>query len=244
MLYQRAVSRATAFPFPSCQKVWAHRGYAPDGGENSLQSVRGAFGRGAAGVEIDILFDLVLDDFVVSHDLPAARHSSKALKLEAVLAESNGVGYFWLDAKNLRKLSPIAARRATRRLASLIEHYRLQERAFVESSNALYLSWLANQGVYTSLTVSPNDRKYSRPLYRLQAAVTKLGYALVGSGAISMDVARYTPTTAATFGKAAVLLSTVNDRRVLANLSEIPQVKVILTDGDDYKISACAEPTS
>ena len=69
-LYQCAASEAPEFPFPTCKKVWGHRGFAAAGGENSLRSVQTAFNRGAKGVEIDILFDRELNDFVVSHDRP------------------------------------------------------------------------------------------------------------------------------------------------------------------------------
>ena len=241
LLYRRAAARAPAFPFPACQKVWAHRGWAPAGGENSLQSVQGAFERGAAGVEIDILFDHELQDFVVSHDRPFTLFNGKPLRLETVLSRhTHGSGFFWLDAKDLRKLSPLAARKATQRLAALIQHYGLGERALVESGNPLYLSWLASRGVHTSYAVSPNDRRYAAPVYRLHAAVTKLGYALAGASAISMDISRYTPVAAATFDKAAVLLSTVNDPGTLLRLSGVPEVKVILSDHDHFELSACA----
>ena len=239
VLYQRAAARGSAFPFSSCLKVWGHRGYAATGGENSLKSVQSAFTRGAAGVEIDILFDRELDDFVVGHDRPYTLFDGKPLMLETVLSQHTGAGAFWLDAKDLRKLSPMAAHRATQRLATHIQRYELTERAFVESSNALYLSWLADQGIHTSFAISPNDQKYSVPVYKLHAAITKLAYVFAGAGAISMSASRYTPVTAATFGKVAVLLSTVNDTGALQHLSEMPEVKVILSDDDHYKITAC-----
>ncbi|XAH25007.1 glycerophosphodiester phosphodiesterase [Xylophilus sp. GW821-FHT01B05] len=242
VLYQRAAAQARAFPFSGCQKVWGHRGYAATGGENSLQGVQEAFRRGAAGVEIDILFDRELDDFVVSHDRPYTLFGGHPLRLESVLSQYTGTGFFWLDAKDLRRLSPMAAHKATQRLAALIRRYQLTERAFVESSNALYVSWLAGQGIHTSYAVSPNDQKYSAPLYQLNAALMKLAYAFSGADAISMDVSRYTPVTAASFGGAAVLLSTVNDADALQHLSAIPEVKVILSDDDHYAISACTRP--
>lgn len=238
-LYRRAAAQAPAFPFPACQKVWAHRGHAASGGENSLRAVQQAFARGAAGVEIDILFDRELDDFVVSHDRPYTLFDGRPLRLESVLSAYAGAGFFWLDAKDLRKLPPLAARRATRRLAALIESHGLKEKAFVESSHALYLSWLADRGIRSSLTVSPNDRKYGAPVYRLHAAITKLAYVYAGATAISMDVARYTPVTAAAFRGAPVLLSTVNDADALRRLSAMPEVKVILSDDDHYALGAC-----
>lgn len=239
VLYRCAITQAPAFPFSACQKIWGHRGYAATGGENSLPSVQAAFGRGAAGVEIDILFDRELNDFVVSHDRPYTLFYGKPLKLESVLAQYAGTGFFWLDAKDLRKLSPMTAHKATQRLAALIQRYQLTERAFVESSNPLYLAWLADQDIHTSYAVSPNSEQYSAPVYKLHTAVMKLAYTFGEVSAISMDASRYTPVTAATFGKAAVLLSTVNDTGALQRLSAIPEVKVILSDDDHYAMTAC-----
>ncbi len=241
LLYRQAAARASAFVFASCQKAWAHRGHAATGGENSLRAVAEAFRRGAAGVEIDVLFDPELDDFVVSHDRPYTLFDGRPLRLEAVLSSAPRNGLFWLDAKDLRKLSPWTAHQATHRLSALLERYGLTERAFVESSQPLYLSWLADQGVHTSYAISPNDRKYGAPLYRLHAAFMKLAYAFVGADAFSMNAARYTPVTAATFGEAAILLSTVNDAGLLRHLSALPEVKAILTDEDHYAVTACAD---
>ncbi|MDM0022092.1 glycerophosphodiester phosphodiesterase [Variovorax saccharolyticus] len=240
-LYQRAIAQAPAFPFSACHKVWAHRGHAETGRENSLQSVKGAFERGAVGVELDILFDRELNDFLVSHDRPYALFDGNPLKLESVLSQYSASGFFWLDAKDLRKLSPPTAYKAAQRLSTIIQRHQLAERALVESSDPLSLHWLARQGVYTSLAVSPNDQKYSATVYKLNTALMKLAYAFAGAGAISMNAARYTPVTAATFGQVAVLLSTVNDPKALKLLSGIAEVKVILSDDDQYAITACTD---
>ena len=239
LLYRHAITKAPAFPFPACQKVWAHRGYVGNGDENSLRSVQAAFARGAVGVEIDILYDHELGDFVVSHDYPYTLFDGKPLMLETVLQQYGSAGFFWLDAKDLRKLSPLTAHRATQRLADLVHRYQLSERALVESRSALYLAWLADKGVYTSYLISPNDQKYSAMVYRLNTSLMKLGYALGGLGAISMNDYRYTPTTAAAFGNVAVLLSTVNDAQALKRWSAHPEVKVILSDEDHFALDAC-----
>lgn len=238
-LYQRAIAQAPAFPFPACQKVWAHRGYVGDGDENSLRSVQAAFQRGAVGVEIDILYDHALGDFVVSHDAPYTLFDGKPLLLETVLQHYGAAGFFWLDAKDLRKLSPWTARKATARLAALIEKYQLQQRALVESRSALYLAWLANKGVYTSYLISPNDQKYSALVFKLNARLMKLGYALGGLGALSTNDFRYSETVAATFAPAPFLLSTVNNAQALQQWSARPEVKVILSDDDHFALSAC-----
>lgn len=238
--YKRAVMQRHAFPFPSCKKVWAHRGYAATGGENSLQSIAEAYRRGAVGVEIDVLYDRELDDFVVSHDRPYTLFDGQPLLLESVLSLHSRSGFFWLDAKNLRSLSPLTAHRAIRRLATLIRRYQLTERAFVESSHPVYLSWLVDRGIHTSYAISPGDRRRNPPLYELHVAIMKLTYVSVGADAISMNAARYTPGTSTTFDRTPILLSTINDAILLRHLSAIPKMKVILSDEDHYAISSCS----
>lgn len=241
VFYANAVARAPVLPFPACRKVWAHRGHAATGGANSLQSVEGAFARGAAGVEIDILFDHATADFVVSHARPYTLFGGKPLRLETVLSQHAGAGFFWLDAKDLRSLSPAAALEATQRLFELLRRHGLMRRALVESSNPLYVSWLAARGVPTSLSVSPNDQKYSAPVVGLHIAAIKLAYAFSGAGAISMTASRYTPGIALGFRGAPVLLSTVNDPVLLRHFAADPSVKVILSDDDHYSLASCAE---
>ena len=81
-LFRQAVAKSPAFPFSACQKVWGHRGLVGSGDENSLRSVGAAFAHGAVGVEIDVLYDAALDDFVVSHDRPYTLYDGKPLHLE------------------------------------------------------------------------------------------------------------------------------------------------------------------
>lgn len=205
-----------------------------------MRGVREAFRRGAKGVEIDIIFDSNLGDFVVSHHSPYVLFDKKPLMLRTVLSEFQGRGLFWLDAKNLGKLAPSTAYGATKLLSDMLKMYRLADRSFVESSNPLYLSWLASRDIYTSLAVHLDERKYGKLAYLLNVAAMKLAYVYVGSGAVSMGHSRYTPTTAAAFEGAPVLLSTVNDPEALQRLSTDTNVKVLLSDDDHYYIDACA----
>lgn len=238
-LFRHAVAHSPAFPFPACQKVWAHRGFVGDGDENSLRSVDAAFARGAVGVELDILYDTTLDDFVVSHDRPYTLFAGKPLLLQTMLQEYGHAGFFWLDAKDLRKLSPWTARKATDRLATLIRQYQLEQRALVESRSALYLAWLANKGIYTSYLISPNAKDYGPVIFALNSRLMKLGYALGHLGALSTNDFRYTPAVADSFTGAPFLLSTVNDAAALQQLATMPAVKVILSDDDHFALNNC-----
>lgn len=238
-LFERTLANAPVFSFPDCSKVWAHRGYAGVERENTLASVQAGFDLGAAGVEVDVLYDRKRGNFVVAHDETDPRIEGQPLLLSSLFEHNRARGFLWLDAKNLRKLSPWTAHEATRRLSRLIEQYDLTHRVIVESGNPLYLSWLARRGVYTSYMVSPNERRYGRFTLRFIAAIDRLGYAMIGGGAISMDASRYTQAVASEFAQAPILLSTVNDKSELRRLSSNVSVKVILTDEQHFAIHAC-----
>ena len=237
-----AVAARASFPFAGCSKVWAHRGYVLGGApENSIASVQAAFALGAAGVEVDILYDRHDERFYVSHDHPYQTFDGQPLTLAALLAATGDAGHFWLDAKNLENLAPWHAKRAVSQLAALLDQHGLRERAFVESRHPVYLSWVAAAGLHTSLMVSPNERKYSPAVYAANVYLMKWAYSLGPFGAISMTHSRYTPRTASLFGeRVPVLLSTVNDDDRLAALQADPRVRVILTDNNRFASAACA----
>lgn len=238
--YAAAVSKAD-FMFDGCHKAWAHRGHTAEAVENTLASVQAAFGRQASGVEVDILYDVPGDQFIVSHDRPYQRTGGELLTLDALLQEMGDQGYFWLDAKDLGKLMPWDARRAVARLAATISQHQLQDRVLVESRNPLYLSWLSARGIHTSFMISPNDKKYSPLVFRANLYAMKWAYTLGPFSAFSMSDRRFTPATRQALGdQVPVLLSIVVDRREFDDLAKSPQVKVILTDNLFYDVDTCA----
>lgn len=239
--YQQAVADAR-FIDTGCYKVWAHRGLFADAQENSIASVLAAFAKGAGGVEVDILYDVAQETFYVSHDRPYQLHDGNPLTLDALLAQTAHFGMFWLDAKDLEELAPWQARRAVGLLEQLLQRHELQERAFVESRNPLYLAWLAERGIHTSFLVSPNEKKYRESVYLANLYIMKLAYTLGPFGALSMNDSRYSVRTAAFFGdQVPVLLSTVNARPALIELVQNPRVRIVLSDEPHYDISACTK---
>ena len=244
--YQEAVAARPSLPFNACHKGWAHRGLVnAEAGirENTVASVRNAFDSGAAGVEVDILYDRDLGRFFVSHDRPYQVGAAGApLELRTLLEQNGGRGYFWLDAKDLRELAPWVASEAVARLAALIRELDLQNRVFVESRNALYLSWLAEQGIHTSLMISPNERKYSAMVFQANLYLAKLAYTWGPFSALSMNDYRYTEGVARGLGQQVpVLVSTVNDRAAFLRYADTPAIAVVLTDLDYFDYRSCED---
>lgn len=244
--YREAVTARPPLPFNACHKGWGHRGLVnAEAGirENTVASVRNAFDSGAAGVEVDILYDQESARFFVSHDRPyQTDETGERLELRALLEKTGSHGYFWLDAKDLRELAPWVASDAVARLAALIEELNLQDRVFVESRHALYLSWLAEQGIHTSLMISPNERKYSPVVFQANLYLAKLAYTWGPFSALSMNDYRYTEGVASGLGQQVpVLVSTVNDRAAFQHYADMPAIAVVLTDRDYFDYRSCGE---
>lgn len=225
-----------------CKKVWGHRGYTNGAHENTLESVRNAFGHGAAGVEVDILYDVATDRFYVSHDRPYQRVDDKLLTLDELFNHTSSLGKFWLDAKDLEDLLPWHAKKATARLVLLLEKHHLKDRAFVESRNPWYLAWLRDKGVYTSLMISPNEEKYADWIYYPNITLMKFAYSVASLHALSMSDSRYLPKTIRAFNGAPVLLSTVNEFDDIKRLSQDSNVRIILSDKNYFSYDSCSSP--
>ena len=236
--YARAVERANEVEV-GCGKPWAHRGFTGKARENSIESVQAAFARGACGVEVDILYDRQDRRFYVAHGRPYPLFDGQPLALAALLEATGHLGHFWLDAKDLKKLPPWHARDAVAELVQLVEAHGLRERVLVESAQPVYLGWLAAAGLHTSLLVSPTEHKYPEPVYLANIHAIKWMYYRYGPfSALSMNFSRFTPRTEALLGdEVPLLLSTVNDRALLARLVADPQVEVVLTDRSYYDVS-------
>ncbi|WP_295802021.1 glycerophosphodiester phosphodiesterase [uncultured Microbulbifer sp.] len=242
--YREAVAGRPQLPGNVCRKGWGHRGLVNEDAnirENTVASVRNAFTAGAAGVEVDILYDRESGRFIVSHDRPYQRdEDGEPLDLRSLFEQVGSGGYFWLDAKDLRELAPWVASDAVAQLAGLIRELGMRERVFVESRHALYLSWLAEQGIHTSLMISPNEHKYSRGVFRANLYLAKLAYTWGPFSAFSMNDYRYTAGVAEELGvQVPVLVSTVNDRAAFQRFADSPAIAVVLTDRPFFDYRGC-----
>jgi len=227
--------------YSDCLKVWAHRGFFKEGlEENSIESITKAFDLGAAGTELDVFYDLNLDEYIVSHDYPYNLKKGRILKLKDVLKKVGKRGYFWLDFKNLEVLSKENAQKATLRMLDLLEKFKLTGKAIVESKNPINLSIVSRSGLHTSYWVTPetsteeNFFKFWHDIYKI-----KLFFIYGNFSALSMNHYRFSEDIERRFANIPVHLFTVNDKKRVKELVRKKNVKVILTDEEQFYLEKC-----
>lgn len=222
-----------------CFKVWAHRGYFNGYTQNSIASFTKAFDLGAKGTELDIFYDLITDDYIVSHDYPYNLKNGRILRLEEVFRTVGERGYFWLDFKNLRFLSRDNTEKAVARLHRLLAQFRLNEKVIVESSDPGNLSIVSKSGLYTSYWITPKEK---HPVaFWGQVYKYKIAYILGRFSAISMSYKLYGEKTGRVFSRVPVLLFTVNDKEILTALIKEENVRIVLTDKNHYLLESCVK---
>jgi len=224
--------------YSDCLKVWAHRGYSKESPENSLESYKKAFELGAKGVEMDIFFDLDLQDFIVSHDYPYKLENGKFLRLEDVFTNIGGLGYFWLDFKNLNSMSANNASIAVTKMYNLLQQNNLLKKVIIESTDPVNLSRFSKAGLYTSYWIYPDS---NRSLFHFWVTIYKykLNYLLGEFSALSMDKDYYNTKIEKIFSHIPIHLFTVNDNKLLMTLTRKQNVKIILSDENFYSINSC-----
>ncbi len=229
--FERKVSKVQAFPV-SCLEGWAHRGYVNlEQGieENSMASYEKAIELGAAGIEMDVLYDVELDDFIVSHGKPYhTQADGSLLHLKQALQNLPEI-HVWLDAKNLSGLWPWQASKATKRLAKILHESQRAPFVLVESRHPIYLSQLAEQGIHTTLMISPNPNKDPISMWPM-IIISKLYFLMGDFNGISTGFLRYTGAVQESFQAVPAYLSTINDMQTIEKFKQQPQVKVFLTD--------------
>ena len=136
--------------YNDCRKIWTARGLYGNGvDQNSIQSIAAAFSEGATGVEVDVFYDIGIQDYIVSHSYPYSKKQGKILPL-ADLFEATGDGhYFWLDFKKLRHLSEQQVQDAIQRLFAISKKNNLHERIYVEGEAPVNISRYREAGFHT-----------------------------------------------------------------------------------------------
>ena len=151
--------------YASCHKVWSARGlYTTHSEQNSIVSIQRAFTEGALGVEVDLYYDVKMDRFIISHDKPVedkegnlvyAEKNGKLLTLDVLLQAVGKGHYFWLDYKNLDKLSVQESEYAIKRLLHITSRGVLRKSLYIEGSNPFRLSMYTDAGFKTILGIHP-----------------------------------------------------------------------------------------
>ena len=148
--------QAFADAYDDCHKVWTARGLYGDGvDQNSIESIAEAFAEGAMGVEVDIHYDVDLQDYIVSHDYPYNKKNGKILPLSDLFDATGDGHYFWLDFKKLRRLSHEQALQAVDRLKAISQRNNLHQRIYVEGENPTNLALFRKAGFHTIFDTHP-----------------------------------------------------------------------------------------
>ena len=151
--------------YNSEHKIWAARGlYKTRAEQNSITAINRAFDSGALGIEVDFSYDVEMDLFIVSHDHPILGADEKLiyttkdgelLTLEKLFVKTGKAHYFWLDYKNLDKLSDAQTHKAITRLDEISKFDSIKERLYIEGSNPLKISLYTDAGFKTILGIHP-----------------------------------------------------------------------------------------
>ncbi len=227
--------------YTDCRKVWGHRGHPEPGiPENTLASFRNAFDLGAPGVEMDVFYLRETGRFLVGRK--RAEAGGHPLDLEQVFAQLGHRGRFWIDLKTVRNMTPQEARETAARLKALAERYHVEKRIIVESEHPENLRYFAQAGLHTSYWIFNVDREdLPQTTWEWVQALTEIqqNYVRGGFSAISMDYHYYRPIVARFLWGARIHLFTVNDEALLRHYVARDEVRIILTDGNYFHITAC-----
>jgi len=151
--------------YNSKDKIWIARGlYNNRDEEDSVTSTKRAFDKGATGVEIDFYYDTKMDKFIVDHDKPKKdkdgnliylKKDGKLLTLEELFLKTGKGHYFYLDYKNLDRITFDQTKKAIERLEKITKFDNIKQRVYIEGSNPFKVEQYTNAGFKTLLGIHP-----------------------------------------------------------------------------------------
>ncbi len=240
--------------YNSCNKIWSSRGvYNTKSEQNSLKSFRKAFDLGANGIEVDFYYDVEMDRFIVSHSKPKRLENGtlqyslkdgKLLTLEEVFNKVGEDKYFWLDYKNLDRISSEQTLKAISRLKHISKIHNIKNRLYIEGSNPIKLSSYTKAGFFTILGIHPLPLSH---FFRAASVdLYKIAYGFFDISAIAMPYGTIVDSiyTKKTFDNIPVFLFHVPDNKVLiSKLLADRRIKVMLVGRDlsinRFKLTDC-----
>jgi glycerophosphoryl diester phosphodiesterase len=151
--------------YNNCHKIWSARGiYNQKSEQNSIKSFTKAIDAGYIGFEIDFYYDTHMNKFIVSHDKPKKDKNSqlhytlkdgKLLTLQDMFEKVGENHYFWLDYKNLDRLSATETQQAIKRLNTISKIHNIKDRLYIEGCTPWHLSDYTKAGFKTLLSFHP-----------------------------------------------------------------------------------------
>jgi hypothetical protein len=238
--------------YNDCHKIWAARGLVvegpnitPDGTQNSIESIRLAFAKGAMGSEVDHYYDVNKKEFIVSHDRPYNLKKGGLLTLEELFSETGEDGYFWLDFKKLRHLNEHEIKTAVQRLDAIAPGD-LRKRIYVEGEDPVNLSFFRRAGFNTIMDTHPlSDKNPFAPMViNLYKALFYFGdFAVMAMNYGEINNPIYGSNTQQLMSNIPVFIYHVaDDSELLADLLGLASVRVVLMQNHSlnrYGVGAC-----
>ena len=212
--------------------VWSHRGLTKDSNfeQNSIESIKNAIKHDAKGVELDVYFDKNTSDFIVSHDYPYQKPNGKILFLDSVFKQFSNINY-WLDFKNLNKISPKKIHSSIEKLESLIEKSKIPKKnILIESTSLKKLKLYTQNNFRTSLWIIPTDNTKQHFTNLKYFIYYNLGY----FSSISLEYKSYNQIEILN-SLIPINLWTINDPEIIEKFISENHVKIILSDLNYYK---------
>ena len=221
--------------YTDCHKLWFHH-------RDALDQTIAAFDVGAPGIEIDIRYDVARREYYIGrYDTPNPP-PDKRTTLDQVFNAVGGRGYFWLDTKTIRYLTPAQAQQAAQDMHDLLARHGVLSHAIIESDRPENLVYFSRLGLYTSYWIfNIDETAFPHTLLGQYLALMRIkrNYIRGGFAAISLDHRFYTPFVAWMLRGARIHLFTINDPETLETLVHRPEVKVVLTDTPRFDITDC-----
>ncbi len=246
--------------YSNCHKIWAARGlYETREEQNTVIAMNRAFSLGAHGAEVDFHYDVGMNRFIISHDHPKKGNNGKLIytkkegslfTLEEFLKAVGKGHYFWLDYKNLDKLSVEQTKVAIARLLEITNFDSIAQRLYIEGSNPLLISMYTDAGFKTILGIHP------LPGSNLFSSIVingyKIAYFFKNITALAMPYGKkvddpiYDSDAQENLkGVPVFIFHTPDDESVLHSLMSKNDVRVVLVGKDlsinRYAIDACKE---
>ena len=232
--------------YNSCHKIWSARGvYEEYANQNSIGSFKKAFSRGSVGAEVDLYYDVKSNRFIISHDRPKkdkngeliyTKKDGVILTLEKLLQDVGENHYFWLDYKNLNRITLKETEIAIERLLAITAGNLVRDRLYIEGSDPWLLSVYTDAGFKTILGIHPPYE--SNWLSSLTNNVYKMAYYFNNISAIAMSYGllndpAYGAQTQAIFNHVPVFLFHVPDnKQLITKLKKQSNVRVMLIGRD------------